>query len=298
MSATVFLATRQHRTRLMHIWRSAGWPCRDPLEIDLLAAALVQLRTDAHGRDTLHLTEAGIQALADVRRSNQRAASRHDRLAERLSVQLQGDGRIVWRELSLRALIETAPPPLPDTVAQEAMNASASAAGLMAAHEPGPTSLWPPLQSADDALTGLPSRSPLSSHLGGDHHWRMARPDIFSIRNTTVEAYLRPMVHEIKVSRADLLSDLRHEAKRQAYQWLSCECYYVFPASIAEPAEVPEAFGVWLLHGDLDTGRLELARPARHTPRTLPFAVWMALAKATPLGPAEEAAQSPLAPLD
>ena len=125
----------------------------------------------------------------------------------------------------------------------------------------------------------------------------MARPDVFSMRNTTVEAYLRPMVHEIKVSRADLLSDLRHEAKRQAYQWLSCECYYVFPLGIAQPAEVPEAFGVWLLHGEVDTGRLELARPARHTPRTLPFAVWMALAKATPLRPDDDAAQSPLTPI-
>jgi hypothetical protein len=283
----VFVATRQHRARLMHIWRSAGWPCRDPLEIDLLAAALVQLRTDGHGRDTLHLTEAGIQALADVRQRNQRAASRHDRLADRLSVQLQGDGRIVWRELSLRALIEATMAPLPDTALPETVEVSVAA--LAAAHEPGPASLWPPLQNAGGAL---------SAPLRGDHHWRMARPDIFSIRHTTVEAYLRPMVHEIKVSRADLLSDLRHEAKRQAYQWLSCECYYVFPAGIAEPAEVPEAFGVWLLHGDLDTGRLELARPARHTPRTLPFAVWMALAKATPLAQAEDAAQSPLAPLD
>ena len=31
-------------------------------------------------------------------------------------------------------------------------------------------------------------------------------------------AYLQPMVHEVKASRADLLSDLRHDARRQAYQ--------------------------------------------------------------------------------
>ena len=269
----VFIATRQHRTRLMHIWRSAGWPCRDPLEIDLLAAAWVQLQTDALGRETLHLTDAGIQALSESRRRHQRAASAHDRLARRLSLQLQGDGRIVWQELSLRALIEASTPAEPDTPRTALL------------HEPTPAQLWP---MADTGAATAPR---------ADHHWRMARPDIFSVRNTTVEAYLRPMVHEIKVSRADLLSDLRHEAKRQAYQWLSCECYYVFPAGIADPAEVPEAFGVWLLHGDTDTGRLELARPARHTPRSLPFAVWMALAKATPLCPDEDLAQSPLAPL-
>lgn len=273
------VATRAHRTRLMHIWRSAGWPCRDPIEIDLLAAALVHLRTDAQGRDSLHLTDAGIQALAEARLRHRRSISAHDQLGERLATQLMNDGRVVWRELSLRAFIESA-----GTVSPLADESSPAMPAV--AHEPAPSSLWPVPESGA-ATASRP-----------DHHWRMARPDIFSIRNTTVEAYLRPMVHEIKVSRADLLSDLRHEAKRQAYQWLSCECYYVFPAGIAEPAEVPEAFGVWLLHGDLDTGRLELARPARHTPRTLPFAVWMALAKATPLGPAEDAAQSPLAPLD
>jgi hypothetical protein len=90
------------------------------------------------------------------------------------------------------------------------------------------------------------------------------------------------MVHEIKVSRADLLSDLRHAAKRESYQWLSCETYYVFPADVAEPQEIPEAFGVWTLSGSIEDGALELVRPARHSPCKLPFAVWMALAKATP----------------
>ncbi|MET0351208.1 MAG: hypothetical protein ABW067_15560, partial [Rhizobacter sp.] len=71
-------------------------------------------------------------------------------------------------------------------------------------------------------------------------------------------------------------------AKRESYRWLCCECHYVFPAGIAEPAEVPEPFGVWLLHGEIGAGRLELARPARHVACRLPFPVWMALARATP----------------
>ena len=37
--------------------------------------------------------------------------------------------------------------------------------------------------------------------------WVMSQPDVFSIRQTTVEAYAEPVVHEIKVSRADLLAD-------------------------------------------------------------------------------------------
>ena len=106
---------------------------------------------------------------------------------------------------------------------------------------------------------------------------------LFSVRNTSVEAYLQPVVHEIKASRADLLSDLRHAAKRESYQWLCCECYYVFPAGIAEVQEIPDSFGVWVLHGEIEDGRLELLRPARHQSCTLPFAVWLALAKAAPL---------------
>ena len=122
----------------------------------------------------------------------------------------------------------------------------------------------------------------------------MARPDVFSVRRTSVEDYLQPMVHEVKVSRADLLSDLRHAAKRESYQWLSCETYYVLPAGVAEPHEIPEAFGVWLLQGPIDSGALELVRPARHIPCKLPFAVWMALAQATPCRPDGEAVQREL----
>jgi hypothetical protein len=124
--------------------------------------------------------------------------------------------------------------------------------------------------------------------------WRMARPDVFSVRHTSVEAYLQPMVHEVKVGRADLLSDLRHAAKRASYQWLSCETFFVFPAGVAEPQEIPEDFGVWILDGSIEDGTLDLVRPARHSPCKLPFAVWMALAKATPMRPDIEAPQHQL----
>jgi hypothetical protein len=110
-----------------------------------------------------------------------------------------------------------------------------------------------------------------------------------------VEAYLQPMVHEVKFSRADLLSDLRHAAKRQAYEWLCSECYYLFPAGVAKPNEIPEQFGVWLLHGSVDSGEFELVRPARHQPCKLPFAVWLALAKATPLRSEPDDAAAPAA---
>ena len=243
---------RIHLTRLMSIWRSAGWPCRDAIELDVVAAGWAALIEDAGGRETIRLTDAGIRLLADARQRNQRSLSAHDQLAARVAVHLVAAGRLVWRELSLRARITTQDqPPV--------------GAALMA-----DDALW----TEDVAVSASPPQSPTS--------WRMARPDLFSVRRTTVEDYLQPMVHEVKVSRADLLSDLRHAAKRESYQWLSCETYFVLPAGVAELQEIPEAFGVWLLNGPIDTGTLELARPARHVPCKLPFAVWMALAKATP----------------
>ncbi|SFD72233.1 hypothetical protein [Paracidovorax konjaci] len=254
---------RTHRTRLLQIWRSAGWPCRDPVEIDLLAAGMVRLAEEPGGHEVLRLTDAGIACLAEARQRGARALSLHDRLAMRFAGQLLAAGRIVWRELSLRAAVDAPPAP-----------------GVQALAVPPPTGLW---AAGEDGEAPPPAVARV---------WRMARPDLFSIRNTSVPSYLQPMVHEVKASRADLLSDLRHAAKREAYQWLCEECYYVFPAGVAEPEEIPEAFGVWVLHGPVESGRFELLRPARHARCPLPFAVWMALCKATPLHADGEPAQA------
>ena len=262
--------TRFHRTRLMQIWRSAGWPCKDGLEIDLLAAGLIALHTAPEGFESLKLTDDGIRTLALARQRSVRALSLHDRLGQKFAAHLIAAGRIVWAELSLRAMIDDTKAPDRATAVVEPCAPPVTGSG--------------PLWSEDNTPAGRAAANV----------WRMARPDLFSVRNTSVPAYLQPMVHEIKYSRADLLSDLRHDAKRQAYQWLCEECYYVFPAGIAEPEEIPEHFGIWVLHGSLDDGRFELLRPARHTPCTLPFAVWLALCKATPVRSAQDKAQAQL----
>ena len=278
---------RSHRTRLMHIWRSAGWPCKDGIEIDLLAARLVALQARPDGCETLQLTEAGIDFLAEARQRGLRALSGHDRLAQRFAEQhLLAGGRIVWRELSLRAPTV----PMPDVALVANAVATEAAANLAAL----PTAL-----SAMDSLWGdgdlaQGDEAPPVASRPARQSWRMARPDLFSVRNTSVEAYLQPMVHEIKFSRADLLSDLRHAAKRQAYEWLCESCYYVFPAPIAKPEEIPPQFGIWVLHGGVDDGHFELLRPARHAVCKLPFAVWMALCKAAPLRSQSETAQTRL----
>ena len=106
-------------------------------------------------------------------------------------------------------------------------------------------------------------------------------------------------MHEIKVRRADLLSDLRLDAKRASYRDLG-ECWYVLGSDargrcIAAPEEVPHDCGVLVL----EAGRLQLARPAPKRPRRgLPFGIWMALAKATPVAGLDDGAQPLLAACD
>lgn len=269
--------TRSHLTRLMKIWRSAGWPSRDPIDIDLLAAGWVTLVGDHPAHECLRLTDAGIAVLAQSRQAQRRSESDHDKLALRMADLLTDAGRLVWRELSLRAQVET----------------DASVPAGMGTPTPANLgALWD--EPAIEANQGSSDPGPTAKSL----RWRLTRPDLFSVRRTSNPAYLQPMVHEVKVSRADLLSDLRHTAKRSSYQWLCSECHYVFPKGMAEPQELPEELGVWVIHGDIDTGTLEMLRPARHAPCTVPFDVWMAMAKATPVRRLLERPQAELADAD
>jgi hypothetical protein len=145
------------------------------------------------------------------------------------------------------------------------------------------------------AWCGLSLRARVAdtSHATGER-WQVAMPDVFSVRRTTVAGYLQSAVHEIKVRRADLLSDLRRSEKRAAYLGMAGECWYVLAEGIAEPDEVPAECGVLLAHGP-EFANLDVARPApsRAMPfeAGLPFAVWMALARATPVSRPDDQAQ-------
>ena len=222
-----------HQRRLREVWRSAGWPYQDLIEIDLLAAGLLARECDAAGRATVGVTDAGIHQLAETLQKNRAARNDHEDLVARVACEMQRAGRVVWRGLSLRARVGEA-------------GVAAAGGGAPTTAEPG---------------------------------WAIAMPDVYSIRHTTVEDYVEPIAHEIKVRRADLLADLRRPAKGEAYRWLSGECWYVIRAGIAQPQEIPEVYGVMLGRPD---GALEVARPAPKRPMRLPFAVWMALARATP----------------
>jgi len=227
-----------HKRRLRALWRSAGWPCLDMIEVDLLAAGLLERVRHATGHDTLRVTDAGIALLAETHRHHRGALNAHEALVERVATEMGRAGRIVWRGLSVRA-----------PVAGE----------------------------------------------GGGTNWVIAMPDVYSIRHTTVEDYVEPIVHEVKVSRADLLGDLRRSAKRAAYLALCSECWYVIREGIAKPEEIPPECGVLVAGAQ---GGLEVARAAPKRAMRVPFAVWMVLARATPVDLRLDEAQPALAAID
>jgi hypothetical protein len=215
--AAVATVPAVHCRRLRDVYRSAGWPCQDPIEIELLAAGLLERVRQPSGHETLRVTDAGIRVIADTLRRNRARRDAHEALVERVAREMTRAGRLAWRALSLRAKV--------------------------------------------------------------DDVWTMAMPDVFSVRHTTVEAYLEPVVHEVKVNRSDLLGDLRQPAKRAAYLQMSSECWYVIREGIARPDEIPPECGV-LVATD---SALDVARPAPKRAMRLPFDAWMALARAVPV---------------
>ena len=98
----------------------------------------------------------------------------------------------------------------------------------------------------------------------------MCRPDVFSIRKSSVQVYLEPIVHEIKVSRTDLLGDLKLPNKRNAYLDIAGQCWYVLGRdskgrAIGEPEEVPLDCGDLVCTGHkLEVLRMHKSAPPRN----------------------------------
>lgn len=218
---------RLHARRLRDIHRSAGWPAGDAVEIELLAAGLLErVAGRPGGAESLRVTDRGLAVLARALQAERSRFDAHESLVRRVACEMQRDGRIAWRTLALRVRV-------------------------------------------DDA-------------------WVVARPDVYSVRHTTVEDYLASAVHEIKVRRADLLGDLRRPAKRAAYLQMAGACSYVLAEGIAEPDEIPPECGVIVARkrppgaDGPGWGALELLRAAPRRTMRLPFAAWMALARGVP----------------
>ncbi|MBT9551535.1 MAG: hypothetical protein IV088_11840 [Hydrogenophaga sp.] len=259
--------SRLHHRRLRDIYRSAGWPCQDMVEVELLAAGLVERHSVDGRHDTLRVTDAGVARLAQVFTSHKAARSPHEALVQRVATAMARSGRLAWRGLALRVALPRA-----------LLVGEPDAAPVVAEPSVRLHPLW------DDLGDGP---------VAADHAWCMACPDVFSIRHSSVEAYLQPVVHEIKVNRADLLGDLKKPAKRAAYLGMAGACWYVLGQDargrpIGAPDEVPPECGVMLVEQD----ELKVAREApRRAMERLPFHVWMALAKAGPAWREDEVAQ-------
>lgn len=97
--------TRQHLRRLRQYFRSAGWPCRDNVELDLLDRGLVRRET-GHGLETIVVTDAGIALLARLLEHNRHALAEHDALVDRVARWLSSQKRLVFRGVALRARVE------------------------------------------------------------------------------------------------------------------------------------------------------------------------------------------------
>jgi hypothetical protein len=97
--------TRQHLRRLRQYYRSAGWPCQDNIELDLLDHGLVR-RDTGSGLETIVVTEAGIALLAWQLERNRHAHADHDALVDRVARWLLSQKRLVFRGVALRARVE------------------------------------------------------------------------------------------------------------------------------------------------------------------------------------------------
>ena len=94
-----------HRRRLREVYRSAGWPCQDAIEIELVAAGLLQRERGALGHETLRVSDAGIAVLAETLGKNRGRRDAHELLVERIARDMTRAGRLAWRGLCLRARV-------------------------------------------------------------------------------------------------------------------------------------------------------------------------------------------------
>ena len=205
---------RSHGRRLRAYYRSAGWPCLDTVEVDLLNAGLVErVSSSIGGTEVIRVTDSGLRALGQSLDRNRRAFDAHESLVKAVTRSQVQAGRLAYRGLMLRGRVESG--------------------------------------------------------------WKPCRPDVYSIRNTSVAAYACPVIHEIKVRRADLLGDLKLPDKRGAYQALSSEFYYVMPEGMAAIEEIPQDCGVlYFAESGFKLGRTSPKRQVE-----LSIAEWMSLAR-------------------
>ena len=97
--------TRTHLRRLRQYFRSAGWPCQDNVELDLLDRGYVR-RVTGSGLESIVVTDAGVALLASQLELNRRAHAEHDALVDRVARWLKAQKRLVFRGVALRTRLD------------------------------------------------------------------------------------------------------------------------------------------------------------------------------------------------
>lgn len=73
--------SRFHTRRLRDMYRSAGWPFPDTVEIELIAAGLLERATETTGHEKVRVTPRGIPHLAQSIQRNRQNRSLHETLS-------------------------------------------------------------------------------------------------------------------------------------------------------------------------------------------------------------------------
>ena len=89
--------------RLREMYRSAGWPFLDTVDIELIAAGFLEQVTEEKGYATVRVTASGIAHRALSIQRNRQNRSAHEILVDRVGWEMLRDGRVVWTSLGLRA---------------------------------------------------------------------------------------------------------------------------------------------------------------------------------------------------
>lgn len=69
------------------------------------------------------------------------------------------------------------------------------------------------------------------------------RIDFFAFNTYPSKRFLR-VAYEVKISRADFARELREPGKRGRAEQLANECWFVMPAGMVKPDEIPEGWGL------------------------------------------------------
>lgn len=121
---------RIHLRRLREVYRSAGWPCQDLIEVELLAAGLLERRPSATGHEVLRVTDAGLRCIAESLHTHRASRDAHEALVRQVAREMARAGRIVYTGLSLRARV-----PLQQASQPEVTEASTTAEHIEAPHQ-------------------------------------------------------------------------------------------------------------------------------------------------------------------